>query len=131
MKALSGLNILLVEDEFLIALDAEQALRSLGADRVAVASTLREADKIAERDEFDLVVLDVNINGEMSFPVAEKFSARGVPVVFATGYDLRGRDTLKGGCGVCIEKPYTSERLQEAVRAALASTRTTAPSAQV
>lgn len=128
MKALAGLNILLVEDEFLIALDAEQTLKGLGAGRVAIASTLREADKIAEQGQFDLVVLDVNINGEMSFPVAEKFSARGVPVVFATGYDLRGREPFAGGCGVCIEKPYTSERLQEAIHTALAGARAPAPS---
>ncbi len=123
---LTGLNVLLMEDEFLIALDAEQTLKELGAATVEIVSTLRDADAIVGQRRFDIAVLDVNINGEMSFPVAEKFRACGVPVVFATGYDLRDRQAFTTGFGSCVEKPYTADRLRDALSAALAQARTSA-----
>jgi DNA-binding response OmpR family regulator len=115
---LSGRTIVILEDEYLIALDAEGILRDLGAE-VFIATNLPEAEKLAEMDHVDLALLDVNINGEFSFPVAQKFHQRQIPIVFASGYELKAREFPGADLGVCIAKPYTPERLRKAVVAAL------------
>jgi DNA-binding response OmpR family regulator len=61
MRDLAGTTVLLLEDEFLIAMDAEEILRNMGVERVVVASTFAEAQKAAETNGFDLALLDVNI----------------------------------------------------------------------
>jgi CheY-like chemotaxis protein len=118
MKSLAGLSVLLVEDEYLIALDAEQILKSLGAT-VEIAGSWDRATQRAENGRFDVAVLDVNINGQLSFPIANTLGQRGIPVVFASGYDLRERVSSDLD-GVCVIKPYTPERLKDALSAALA-----------
>jgi CheY-like chemotaxis protein len=121
MGSLVGISVLLVEDEYLIALDAEQILKGLGVANVEIASTLHEGEKCVEEGRFDLAVLDVNLNGQFSFPIAETLRRRGIPVVFASGYELRDRTPAGFEAGVCVTKPYTSERLKEALSAALAN----------
>jgi CheY-like chemotaxis protein len=121
MSNLTGLSILLLEDEYMIALDAEQNLREFGAERVEIASTLREAEAFAASTRFDVALLDVNINGQMSFGLAESLRQRGVPVVFATGYELKGREALPADVGIVIGKPYTKERLRDALSSAVSS----------
>lgn len=117
MQSFTGLKVFLVEDEYLIALDAEQILQELGVESIEIAATWECAAKRAEDGQFDLALLDVNINGKLSFPIAQTFTERGIPVVFASGYDLRDRVPPEG---VCVTKPYTSERLKEALSIALA-----------
>src|SRR5262245_16646304 len=95
MTDLAGLSVLLIEDEFLIALDAEQILKDLGAARVEIVATFDEAQQRAETAQFDIAVLDVNLNGQMSFPIAGTFRRRGIPVVFATGYQLADRTAFE------------------------------------
>lgn len=114
MKTLSGLNVLLVEDEFLIALDAEEMLRELGAANVTVISTFEEAEKIISQSKFDLALLDVNLNGRKSFPLADMLLKNDTPVVFGTGYNLMARqmEGFKAG-GVCVTKPYSASSLQK------------------
>jgi DNA-binding LytR/AlgR family response regulator len=119
MRNLDGASVLLLEDEFLIALDAEQILQELGARQVLTASTLSEAERCASTGEVDVALLDVNINGQMSFDLAASLRARGVPVVFATGYELKDRAIPDLEPAFCVSKPYTSERLRQALCAAL------------
>ena len=119
MRTLEGACVLLLEDEFLIALDAEQILQELGARRVETAATLSEAEQHARDGDFDIALLDVNVNGQMSFALAESLRARGVPVVFATGYELKDRAIPNLETAFCVSKPYTSERLRQALCAAL------------
>ena len=126
MSSLAGRKIALLEDEYLIALDAEQILAELGA-KVVIATNLEEADKLATAGGFDAAVLDVNINGEFSFPIAEKFRQCGTPVVFASGYELKARRFPGADLGVCISKPYTAERLRQAVADALAGVKEGSP----
>ena len=121
MSELSGLSILLVEDEYLIALDAEQILRDLGARSVEVVSTFDRAKERAETSKFDLVVLDVNLNGELSFPIAHSLKNRGVPMVFASGYQLAARSPPGFENAICVGKPYTPEGLKSALMLALAN----------
>lgn len=114
MNTLSGLDILLVEDEFLIALDAEEMLRELGAANVTVVSTFEDAEKVIGEVNFDLALLDVNLNGRKSFPLADLLGKKNTPVVFGTGYNLMARqmEGFKTG-GVCVTKPYSSSSLQK------------------
>lgn len=86
--ALSGRRILVVEDEYFIADDIGQALKQLGAEVVGPVPTLSEALRALDHgDSIDAAVLDINLRNEPSFPVADVLLSRGVPFVFATGYD--------------------------------------------
>lgn len=123
MGELTGLSVLLLEDEYLIALDAEQNLKDFGVERVEIASTLREAERLAAEGDFDVALLDVNINGEMSFALADFLRQRGIPVVFATGYELKNREAPPTEIGVTISKPYTRDKLREALAGAVSSSR--------
>lgn len=121
MTTLAGLSVLLVEDEFLIALDAEQILRDLGAKQVEIASNFDRAHERAETGAFDLVVLDVNLNGQLSFPIASKLRSRGVPLVFATGYQLAHQPPAGFEDMICVGKPYTPDGLKQALVRALSA----------
>lgn len=85
-QPLDGKKILLVEDSMLIALDAEQALSALGAATVRTASTTSRAIAFALEEKFDFAVLDFNLGGETSVPIAEVLRKKGIPFIFATGY---------------------------------------------
>jgi CheY-like chemotaxis protein len=111
---------MLLEDEYLIALDAQHNLEALGVKRVRVVNTLAGAAAVAEIGDVDVAILDLNINGEMSFEVAEMFRKRGTPIVFASGYELRDRvDADLEGAAIHLRKPYTSQGLKDALEAAL------------
>jgi CheY-like chemotaxis protein len=118
MKELDGASVLLLEDEFLIALDAELILKDLGVATVETAANLADAEKRAQERHFDLALLDVNINGQTSFELAQSLRHQGVRVVFASGYDLN-RMRPDGDAGIYVNKPYTSERLRDALLAAI------------
>jgi CheY-like chemotaxis protein len=122
MQNFAGLSVLLVEDEYLIALDAEQILKGLGVETVEIVASFKEAEKRAANGRFDVAVLDVNINGQYSFPIATTIGQRGIPYVFATGYELRDRSVAGLDDAICVTKPYTSDRLRDALVAALART---------
>lgn len=119
MKTIAGLNVLLVEDEFLIALDAEEMLRELGAASVTIASSFDDAQKVIAEKAFDLALLDVNLNGQKSFPLADQLLKRNTPVVFGTGYNLLARQMDGYESGVCVTKPYTAASLQRGLAAVL------------
>jgi CheY-like chemotaxis protein len=86
MTALQGLRILVVEDELLLALSLEQDLMTAGCSVVGPFTTLTSAKEAARREQFDLATLDINLNGQMVFPLAEELLARCLPFVFVTGY---------------------------------------------
>lgn len=117
MDGMKGVCVLLLEDEFLIAIDAAEILKELGAEQVQTASTLAEAEKLAENGRFDIAMLDVNINGEMSLPLARSLRHHGVPVVLATGYEMR--DDALAEFATVVRKPYSRDDLAAAFSAAL------------
>jgi len=114
VQKLSGLSVLLVEDAYLIALDAAEILKRLGIKKVVLGATFEAAEKLAAEAEFQAAVLDVNINGRFSFPIANTIAQRGIPVVYATGYELRDRPAFGLNDAVCVTNPYTTDRLKEA-----------------
>jgi DNA-binding LytR/AlgR family response regulator len=84
---LAGARILVVEDEYFIARDIENALLALGGEVAGPVATRDQALALLEKEPIDLAVLDINLQGEMSFGVARALSGRGTPYIFATGYE--------------------------------------------
>ena len=128
MSALAGCCVLLVEDEYLIAADAEMMLMQLGAASVTICGDFAEAQTHAAEGQFDAVILDVNLNGKLSFPIAKTLQMRGIPFVFATGYNLQFRPLPGFEHGICVTKPYSADRLKAGLIAALHSQAQSLPS---
>jgi len=87
MSENARLRVLIVEDEMMVVLDLEDMIRQMGHIVAASAMRIEAALEYASRAEFDVAILDVNVAGRMSFPVAELLRERGIPFIFATGYD--------------------------------------------
>jgi CheY-like chemotaxis protein len=116
---LAELDILIVEDEAIIAFLLEDMLVELGCNNVRLAADLDEAlEAIAERTP-DVAVLDVNLDGVEVFPVAEKLRHDGIPFVFTTGY---GRDGLPSAWAdtPVVQKPFRAVVLAAALTEAVA-----------
>lgn len=80
-------RVLIVEDEFLIALHVEDVMTGLGFEVVGPIPTLEQALDIARSEPLDGAVLDVNLAGTYVFPLAEELALRGVPFIMTTGYE--------------------------------------------
>lgn len=113
-------RVLVVEDEYLIRMLMEDMLADLGYDLAAAVGTIAEASAHAANGAFDIAVLDVNLDGQEIFPVAEILAERGLPFVFVTGYGegslperFRGRPAL--------QKPFQSDQLKAALAGLLAA----------
>jgi CheY-like chemotaxis protein len=111
-------RVLVVEDELMIRMLLEDMLGELGYTIAAQAARLDEALQAASTGDFDLAILDVNLDGKPILPVADALAARGTPFVFATGYEERGlpeayrdRPTLK--------KPFQIDGLRRVLQSAV------------
>ena len=82
-----GRLVLVVEDEFLIAMDLELLLRRHGWRVLGPAATVNEALRLLQSETPDVALLDINLRGELVTPVAEELRARGVPFLLASAYD--------------------------------------------
>ncbi|OHV86495.1 response regulator [Mesorhizobium sp. ORS 3428] len=115
MTPIPGLRILVVEDSFLIACDLADELKAAGCTVIGPEPSVEQALKSIDGVTLDGAVLDVNLRGERSFPIAEHLATRDVPFVFLTGYDSttifpdRFRDSPR------LSKPVESKLLIEAV----------------
>jgi light-regulated signal transduction histidine kinase (bacteriophytochrome)/CheY-like chemotaxis protein len=112
---LSG-TVLLVEDNMVIALDAEDMLRKLGAARVEVASRATEALRLIDVERPSFALLDVNLGEETSFAVADRLRALGVPHVFATGYGEEAALPPEHAGTPVLKKPYSLDALALKIR---------------
>jgi CheY-like chemotaxis protein len=83
---LSGMTVLLVEDQSLIAMDVEEMLRELSCDEVMTAPTVSHANRLIGELTPDLAILDFNLGHETTEAVADELVRRSIPFVFATGY---------------------------------------------
>ena len=110
-----SLRILIVEDEPIVAMLLEDYLIELGHQVIGPVSTVAAALDLVEAQPFDLAVLDVNINGERSDPVATALDGLGRPYLFATGYGRQGLDDGDGR--IVLQKPYRLEQIAEALDA--------------
>src|SRR3984885_3348330 len=114
----SGGSIFLVEDEVMIRMMVADMLEELGYNVAAEAGEIGDALKLAQSVEFDLAILDVNVNGKVISPVADVIAARNRPFIFATGYGSSGlpaeyRDRP------ALQKPFQIETLGGAIEHAL------------
>ena len=98
----------------MIALDAQSMLSEAGL-QVEIAGTVADADRAITVNAFDLAVLDVNLSGETSFPVAEALRHRGVPFVFATGYGESVALPERYADVPVVAKPYDEKALRHAL----------------
>lgn len=118
-RALDGKRILVVEDESLVAMLLETIIEDLDARAIGAFATVEEALAAVEAEgPLDAALLDVNLAGREVFPVAEALKARGVPVVFSTGYGEGGLSEAWRGSPV-LQKPFTEQAVREALEAAL------------
>jgi two-component sensor histidine kinase len=109
-------RLFVVEDSFLLIVTLENMCEDLGWQIVGPATRLDEAMEMARTETFDAALLDVNLDGEMSWGVADVLKARGIPFAFGTGYDQT--DMLPGhlaGSSV-IAKPYRLDDVEHRLR---------------
>lgn len=111
---IEGQRFLLVEDEPIIGFALEDMMLDAGA-KTRFASSLEQALHLARSETFDAAVLDVNLHGRESYPLARELRERGVAVIFATGYgveplpeDLVALQT--------IPKPYDIDAIRSALK---------------
>lgn len=117
-KTQPGGSVFLVEDEVMIRMMVADMLEELGYSIAAEAGDIGEATRLAGSTEFDVAILDVNVNGKVISPVAEVLASRNKPFIFATGYgaqglpeDFRDRPTL--------QKPFQMETLAQVLSTTL------------
>ena len=109
-KLLSGRRVLVVEDEMLVLIMIEDMLADLGCRSVSSAATVDKALALLNAQPFDVALLDMNLNGNDSHPVAEALSARGVPFVYSTGNT--GQSSRDGySARPVLKKPFKYEEL--------------------
>ncbi|MBY0329969.1 MAG: response regulator [Acetobacteraceae bacterium] len=112
---LRGKRILVVEDEALVAMLMEDGLADAGAEVVGPASSVEQALELVEwaaarTGGLDAAVLDINLQGTVVAPVADRLAALGVPIIFATGYG-KGVDRGAHGAAPLLTKPFGSDEL--------------------
>jgi CheY-like chemotaxis protein len=113
---LSGLRILVVEDEAIIAMHIEDMLQDLKCEPVGPASTIERAlDIIRSDDRLDGVLLDMNLRGITVLPIAEELLRKGVAFVLVTGYARRDDEAPALRNAPRLSKPFTMVTLSEAL----------------
>ena len=120
-SSLAGLRVLLVEDEAMVMMLMQDFLDDIGCEVVGIASRLKEAMEKVDTLAFDVAVLDVNLNGEQTVPIADALLARGRAIVFATGYGATMLPPHLRSLPV-LQKPFQQEDLARALRTAMVGT---------
>ncbi len=104
------MHVLVLEDEPIIGFTLEDILLSLGCSEVSLTTTISGANQIVNERPLDVAILDVNIHGTESYPVADQLADWGVPYIFATGYGARPHPDRHKNVAT-VEKPYSTETL--------------------
>lgn len=113
MSNFAGLRVLVVEDEPIVAMCLEDMLEALGCITIGPVSRLADGLALAEAGALDVAILDINLGGERSTPIAEILRRRGTPFAFASGYGTppEGFDAEIP----LIEKPYREAEVAGAI----------------
>jgi len=118
MTEFTGVRVLVVEDEGLVAMMIERMLETLGCEVAWSVARISQALEIAATAEIDFAVLDVNVDGEPIFPVAEVLRERRIPFLFSTGYGASGLPGEFSGHQV-LGKPFSEDELRQKMALAL------------
>ncbi|CAA9544861.1 MAG: hypothetical protein AVDCRST_MAG23-2442 [uncultured Sphingosinicella sp.] len=86
-QGLRGARILIVEDEYYLAEDIADALTDRGVEVLGPVGTIEEASQAVSRADFDCAIVDMNLRGDMAFPIADQLGQAGIPFLIATGYN--------------------------------------------
>src|SRR5277367_3629252 len=113
--AVRGGRIFVVEDELMIRTLLDDMLSDIGYTMTAEAGNIGEAMALASRAEFDIAILDVDLNGHPITPVAEILVRRGLPFVFASGYGQHGVPEAFRAYPT-LQKPFQLEALADALQ---------------
>jgi len=116
MSSFADKTVLVVEDEPIVAMHTEDLLSALGFVNIVVVGGVRRAVEALAAFSIDLAVLDINLNGEKSFPIAERLTERSIPFLFATGYSDQKTPFPDA---ILINKPFSSENLESGIRTIL------------
>ena len=114
-QVVSDNTVLLVEDSLIIALDAEDIVKRLGARSVTTAGTVEHALEAIENDGPDLALLDINLGDQNSFAIADRLHELGIPFLFATGYGEQAQLPHIHQTRMVVQKPYTLENVARAL----------------
>jgi CheY-like chemotaxis protein len=120
---LAGRRVLLADDESLLVMVMEEVLQEFGCEVLGPAATVEEALCLSrsEAGRIDAAVLDVNLAGRPSFPVADLLAGAGVPVAFVTGYRDLPDGRAVGDANVLLQKPLRRGELEAALSRMMAA----------
>ncbi len=116
---IAGQRCLVLEDEFLIALDLQQILETAGAARVICVSSIADALTQLSRERFTVAVVDMMIDGVPSVAVVNELLQQNIPFVFLTGMSLDAEQARKVPAAPLVGKPYQPDRLISALNQAI------------
>ncbi|BEV47290.1 response regulator [Afipia carboxidovorans] len=111
-------SVFLVEDEVMIRMMVSDMLEDLGYHVAAEAGDIDEAIRLVQCTNFDMAILDVNVNGKVISPVAEAVHKRNRPFVFATGYGVQGLPE-KYRDRPALQKPFQMDTLAKMIESIL------------
>ena len=111
---LSGMRVLVVEDEYYIADDLRRSLKGAGAEIIGPVGSLALAEAALEKGEFDCALLDLNLHGENAARIADELKVMGVPFAIATGYGS-GAVPSRHSDVPRLEKPFNPAEVVELV----------------
>jgi len=114
-------RVFVVEDEYLIRMLLEDMLADLGFEIAAATGTIAEATDLASNGQFDIAILDVNVDGKEIYPVADILAKRGLPFVFVTGYG-EGSLAERYRDRPALQKPFQAEQIKATLAGLLAGT---------
>jgi DNA-binding NtrC family response regulator len=117
--SLQGLRILVVEDDFLIAIDCQQSLQDAGASQVEIAKSITEVSALLTHSSFDIAVIDIFLGTESGIPIAELMVHSVIPFIFCSGATIEFElpHILKDA--VLVQKPYSTSGLIDALHQTL------------
>ena len=115
---LAGLRALVIEDESIVAMFLQDTLAEIGCEVIGIASRFDDAVEKVKSLAFDIAILDVNLNGRNTFPIADSLTERGVAFVVATGYGATDLPQSLQRVPI-LQKPFRQRDLERALRAAL------------
>ena len=113
-ERLSGVRVLVVEDEYYIADDLRRSLKGAGAEIIGPVGSVALAEAALERGDFDCALLDLNLHGENAAGIADQLKVMGVPFAIATGYGS-GAVPSRHSDVPRIEKPFDPDEVVELV----------------